>query len=145
MADRVAWNGPCTCGSDKKYKQCCGRSEYLAEKQGRNRVILVCAAAIGVVAFLAYSSREDTAPSFVTPPNEGGYVWSDEHNHFHIPEDERHGGELVPQPEGEAPPGKAWSEEHGHWHDDINNPPPGMVWSDEHKHWHNLDGSAAEH
>jgi len=24
---------------------------------------------------------------------------------------------LVPQPPGDAPPGKVWSPEHGHWHD----------------------------
>ena len=74
-------------------------------------------------------------------------------------------GQAVPQPPGEAPPGKVWSPEHGHWHDapeattapatppadtppatqqagGIPQPegpvPAGKVWSPEHGHWHDV-------
>lgn len=77
-------------------------------------------------------------PAGQAPP---GKVWSEEHGHWHdaapaapaqtaspIQIEQSTGparptgstapiSVSVPQPPGEAPPGKVWSPEHGHWHD----------------------------
>lgn len=73
-------------------------------------------------------------------PAPPGKVWSVEHGHWHdVPANNTAPSPVqitpgttpgatpatnvqvnrraVPQPPGEAPPGKVWSPEHGHWHD----------------------------
>lgn len=85
-------------------------------------------------------------PPGAVPP---GKVWSPEHGHWHDAGPAPSGAPAaspirieqstgpaaptgntapisvtIPQPPGEAPPGKVWSPEHGHWHDAAAAPAP---------------------
>lgn len=127
-ASRPAPDDPCSCGSRKRYRNCC------KPRQDRSRILIFIAVVIGGV-FVAKIFFGPTPPVPAAPP---GKVWSEEHGHYHdaaqpagqppaagggIPDA---GASRAPlpagsagaaQPAGEAPPGKVWSPEHGHWHD----------------------------
>lgn len=137
---RIHANDPCPCGSNKKYKRCCGSPEHQASRQRRANLIfggivcLVLAVAGGAIVLIQNSVKQNRlAPT--APP---GKVWSAEHGHFHdinpapqllttpantlIPQQT---GTLNPQPlttpgpqpPGAVPEGQVWSPEHGHFHD----------------------------
>ena len=74
---KVGRNDPCTCGSGKKFKNCC---EGKTSATSLHRVLMVALAiavlggiAAGVIA-LRDASSVQAAP---------GRVWSPEHGHFH--------------------------------------------------------------
>lgn len=146
MAWKTGRNDPCSCGSGKKYKNCCGRSDSTL-RSGRLYQILI---GLGLSALLiivasayvqigqddATDDQGQAAPKINTSPRPSGPV----------------NPHTTHQPQGEAPEGKIWSPEHGHWHNigdtsaclftvpgsEAPGPPPrpGMVWSKEHGHWH---------
>jgi hypothetical protein len=153
-------NSPCTCGSGKKYKQCCGQLEA---KRSRNFVVVVVVLIIGMVLAGAVfvSKNESQQPATAGAPVDAGAVPAAQS----VPQAE--GVPGSPQPPGPAPAGKVWSTEHGHWHDAApagaapgaaaqpgqaqpaqaqqafkpgpqppGPVPPGKVWSAEHGHWH---------
>jgi len=164
---RINPSEKCPCGSKKSYRDCCKRT------RDRNRIITFIVVFALAILFAKVMFREEPAP----PP---GKVWSEEHGHYHDvnapagnpaqggtpsgPQGTLPGqsGQNVPEPAGQAPPGKVWSPEHGHYHDVIpqagtstqggtvpgqpaqNVPqpegpvPPGKVWSPEHGHWHDV-------
>lgn len=135
---KVSRNEPCPCGSGNKYKNCHGKRP----NQTVVTITIFGVALIGGGLLLNYyATNATTAPASVSQ----------------VP------GQSVPQPSGDAPPGKVWSPEHGHWHDapaatsapaappadtphatqqagGIPQPdgpvPEGKVWSPEHGHWH---------
>lgn len=145
MSSQVGRNDLCLCGSEKKYKNCCGRSGFHFRANKRNMLMLggVIAVVITVIMIL---SNNASSPNFQSgspgsaPP---GKVWSTEHGHWHdapgtatpiLPNVQAPGATApirnfplpgvpsVPtqtssQPPGPAPPGKVWSPEHAHWHD----------------------------
>ncbi len=113
-------NTPCSCGSGRKYKLCCGGKSRT--KSGFARIALWAGAAIfvlaAVLAFVSSPVGTDGTPG--SPPP--GKVWSAEHGHWHDVTPARQASQPVgrpgtPQPPGPPPPGKVWSTEHGHWHD----------------------------
>ena len=104
---KIGRNDPCSCGSGKKYKNCCVKTGTRSEKKWSYLwILLLVLIAGGVVAALHDASTREHVP----PPKR---VWSEEHGHWH---NER------TQPTGPAPTGKVWSEEHGHWHDAASPP-----------------------
>jgi len=154
----------CPCGSKKAYRDCCKRT------RDRNRIItFIVVFALSILFAKVMFREEPSAPE--------GKVWSEEHGHYHdanapagtpvqgrTPTGQQgplpgQTGQNVPEPPGQAPPGKVWSPEHGHYHD-VNSPagatpsapaqtgqnvpqpagpvPPGKVWSPEHGHWHDV-------
>jgi SEC-C motif len=146
---RVGRNEPCSCGSRKKFKNCCEGKARRAWPKGL-LALLAAFLVIAAVAFFPRGEDSSSSASSVTAPA--------------TPSRTRPG----PQP-GPAPPGKVWSAEHGHWHDIGASPttpaaspirieqtsgvplrptvgsnvpqpagpvPPGKVWSPEHGHWH---------
>lgn len=110
---KLGRNDPCHCGSEKKYKHCHGRPGM---EEGRDRSVfglmvvglIFAMALISAVVEFVQSDGIDTS----------NLVWSEEHGHWHTADGQEVGAsQPVPQPPGEAPPGKVWSPEHGHWHD----------------------------
>jgi len=150
-------NGPCPCGSGKKYKNCCINKQFVASGNKSRSLLYIILVVIGlVVAVSAVVNKNKNAPApFVAAPASS-------------PASPSAPGELQPQPPGPAPEGKVWSSEHGHWHDAVagesastqltpgNIVPPaqaytpapqpdgpvpeGKEWSVEHGHWHNIPG-----
>lgn len=142
-------NDPCICGSEKKYKKCCGTPEAMAARQrqatmrtirkwGLVAVGITAVIGAGVAVASLWEPESDPMPVIERPVNTA-----------------RPAGSA--QPPGQAPPGKVWSAEHGHWHDaapqgatsrpmptqnatPAQRPPgpapEGKVWSEEHGHWH---------
>jgi hypothetical protein len=105
---KVGRNEPCSCGSGKKYKQCCARK---AERRARVQDSMFKGAfllfgplvlALGIAIAIA-SLRTDSA-------SDAGYrrVWSSAHGHWHAVLDD--GSEV------EVQPGMVWVPEHGHFH-----------------------------
>jgi hypothetical protein len=106
-------NDPCSCGSGKKYKQCCARSERARDSQwmiyGVGGLL-----AVGLVWGLGSAIVDSSSPA-EPPATPAGKVWNEEHGHFHD-------ASLLPTP-GSAPTGgQVWSEEHGHFHDANGSP-----------------------
>lgn len=103
---RTGRNDLCPCGSNKKFKRCCGAAEVGGEDTA-SRFFGVAAvlAGIGLVAGLVLVVA--SLVSGVTE-EEGKKVWSAEHGHYHTVGGSKDSG---------GGPGKVWSEEHGHWHD----------------------------
>lgn len=135
---KIGRNDPCSCGSGRKSKNCCGKAGKGTERKWLVAWILFLGLiVIGVAgAFHDFSKREK-----IPPPQR---VWSEEHRHWHT---------QGTRPTGSPPPGKVWSEEHGHWHDaPAFNPsfqppgpiPPGKIWSPEHGHWHNEAATSSD-
>ncbi len=138
MTVKDSRNGPCSCGSNKKYKNCCGKKGFRLDTTLFKRIFLavlliIAAGWAGNRYLFALDQDEPFVSPFATQqadrvqplspqppgPAPAGKVWSAEHGHWH---DESvvysdGGGEIYPQPEGLAPLGKIWSAEHGHWHD----------------------------
>ena len=138
MSLKASRNDPCPCGSNKKYKNCCGKKGFRLDATLFKRIFLtVLLMAAAGWAGNRYLFAPDQDEPFVSPfttqqadrvqpltprppgPAPEGKVWSAEHGHWHEtgtvnPDGE---GKIYPQPEGLVPPGKIWSAEHGHWHD----------------------------
>lgn len=168
MTTKVAKNDPCPCGSEKPYKDCCGREAAMEAAQTRNKLIAVGVIVIAGIGTFLYMNRKDQENVVEIPADA---VYDEEHRHWHNAE----GTELYilgwywnmaqqkffvskerfhPQPSGEVPEGKTWSPEHGHWHNIADGSdheesalipqppgeaPEGKVWSLEHGHWHNVE------
>lgn len=157
MSSHTSRNEPCSCGSGKKYKNCCGRSPSFLNK-GQKKVVgislLVIAALVAAVMFFG-NNQPPLSPAFSPTAAPTGSPAT--------------GG--VGRPPGSAPAGKVWSFEHGHWHDAPGSTPatqpgvqtfgqpntgtatftpqppgdvpPGKVWSPQHGHWHNAAVNSA--
>jgi hypothetical protein len=150
---KTSRNSPCTCGSGKKYKHCCGLKEV---KRSRILAVVGVVIVIGLVLVGAiFVSRDSTQQ----PAAAGAAV-----DPAAVGSPQPAGVPGTPQPPGPAPAGKVWSVEHGHWHDAPGAPgaagatapagapqpgslppgspqppgpaPAGKVWSAEHGHWH---------
>ena len=77
---KIGRNDPCSCGSGKKYKQCCeGKA---AEK--RTFLMTWIAIAVGILGILV---AVGTVVFTDDPSNDAssGRVWSQEHGHWHEP------------------------------------------------------------
>ena len=76
----VGRNDRCPCGSGKKYKACCARTEARASRSGLIAAIalVVLVLVAGVVLFQRITAEETEAP--VCPE---GQTWSVEHGHCH--------------------------------------------------------------
>jgi hypothetical protein len=73
-AKEIGRNDPCSCGSGKKYKQCC---ESKTSRMTRGQIVMLAIAAVVLVGglVLAVVSRDhDGQPTG---------VWSAEHGHYH--------------------------------------------------------------
>lgn len=135
---KTSRNDPCPCGSNKKYKSCCGKKGFRLDATLFKRIFLavlliVAAGWAGNRYLLAPDQDEPFVDPFATqqadrvqpltpqPPGAApaGKVWSSEHGHWHNDGalNPNSDGEIYPQPDGLVPPGKVWSPEHGHWHD----------------------------
>ena len=68
MARKIGRNDPCSCGSGKKYKSCCGLSAGLGSRQKWNKVLtgLVCVCVLTVVA-AQYTSLQEEPSAAVEP------------------------------------------------------------------------------
>jgi hypothetical protein len=68
-------NGPCPCGSGKKYKRCCALKQTGAMSQ--TTMVLLAVAVIGgaLTLFAMVNTDPNTGPS--------PQVWSPEHGHYH--------------------------------------------------------------
>jgi hypothetical protein len=71
-------NDPCPCGSNKKYKKCCGASQQ-SNRSSSLMIAIVAAAILGAVLYSLSSRGEERASSV---PG-AGRVWSPEHGHWH--------------------------------------------------------------
>lgn len=139
---RVGRNDPCSCGSGKKFKNCCaGRSSGISKGVIALIVVIVTIAVIGLLPSLlggkpdaaAAARRAPTSPRQAS--SQSGRVWSQEHGHWHdasgqaatapvaqtSPSPQQQQPNVVtvgntPQPPGPVPAGQVWSTEHGHWH-----------------------------
>jgi hypothetical protein len=68
-------NEPCSCGSGKKYKQCCeGKARSLPPVVRLLLVALAIAIAVAVVVTVMDHGQDAPGP---------GRVWSSEHGHYH--------------------------------------------------------------
>lgn len=78
--ERVGRNDRCPCGSGKKYKSCCERSEQRASRSGWVAVIAIAVlvALAGIVIVQRATATSDGEP--ICPE---GQVWSVEHGHCH--------------------------------------------------------------
>jgi hypothetical protein len=144
-------NEPCSCGSGRKFKNCCeGSGIVKRSKLGFLWLLLPLGLAVGAVGALHDHANQEKVPA----PER---VWSEEHGHYHTP---NAANAVAPEP---PPPGKVWSAEHGHWHDANQvtaegtdgvtsnvsqeapgEAPPGKVWSPEHGHWHDAEAETPE-
>lgn len=70
-------NDLCSCGSGKKYKQCCATKTANA-RSSRVLIAVVAAAVLGGIAAGVLRFRESSS---ATPGP--GLVWSPEHGHYH--------------------------------------------------------------
>lgn len=69
-------NDKCSCGSGKKFKQCCEAKQGAAS----SRLLLIAVAGI-IVAALFFGISAARHASSATP--NAGQVWSPEHGHYH--------------------------------------------------------------
>ena len=135
MKNKPSRNDTCHCGSEKKFKNCHGKT---IERSSQTWIIVAV-----IVLFLLWFLFFDTKPSAEATSYSPAPLIPNSQN-------------LTPTAPGPAPPGKVWSVEHGHWHDaplapttlpvqpktlapkakPPGDPPPGKVWSPEHGHWH---------
>jgi hypothetical protein len=72
---RTGRNDPCTCGSGRKYKHCCGAKPQ-ALTRTQKIVIGIVAAVVAAGILLAVSSRSEHTARATG-------VWSPEHGHYH--------------------------------------------------------------
>lgn len=143
-------NAPCTCGSGKKYKRCCGADEKSAASKRTLLIGIGVAAVVLVAAGFGFGLREtESEPTRVIgspsasnlPQRQGqpweydaatGSHWDPTHGHWHQgpPPANRAPGSApgmgeagkTPEPwEYDAAKNQHWNPEHGHWHD---GPPP---------------------
>lgn len=123
-------NEPCACGSGKKTKHCCGKSDPALATSNRIGLAIgaiVVVAAVAVIASMREGSKRDpftpfessaptstatssTAPAVPAVATPAATATSP----ADVPE-----AKPGPQPPGPAPAGKVWSAEHGHWHDKV--------------------------
>ena len=77
---KIGRNDPCSCGSGKKYKQCCeGKSAEKSDVFTKwLAVLLGSLLLLGAVAMVTSLTR--TEPTTAAVP---GRVWSPEHQHWH--------------------------------------------------------------
>ena len=146
MSPKASRNDLCSCGSNKKYKNCCGKKGIRLDFRLLKRVFL----AVIIIAAAAWVSKQ-----YIFVPD------SEESSGILLPRQQPNRVQpLAPQPPGQVPEGKVWSPEHNHWHDaPATNadgetiftpkaqppglPPPGKVWSYEHGHWHDSSNTGS--
>ncbi len=101
-------NEPCSCGSGKKFKKCCGvpKEDHTESALRVGRVAALLFVAVAVVA----AGRSFLGAGESGAVDEVERVWSMEHGHWHAAGTSEDGSDV-------APVGKVWNSEHGHWHD----------------------------
>lgn len=107
-AAKIGRNDPCSCGSGKKYKQCCAAKAEQREQVTGSLfkgafLAFPFVAAASIVGLIVYSLAG-------APAGDDGLerVWNAAHNHYHV---------VLPDgTETEIQPGMVWHEEHGHFH-----------------------------
>ncbi len=77
---KIGRNDPCSCGSGKKYKQCCEgkaaeKTTFLTKWIAVTVGVLVLLVAVGTVASYFFDDQGNDAPP--------GKVWSADHGHWH--------------------------------------------------------------
>jgi hypothetical protein len=77
---KIGRNAPCPCGSGRKYKHCClekqqGMSVY--QKLLIGFIALICVGGL-IQVFASFRALEPG-----TVRQQGGQVWSEEHQHWH--------------------------------------------------------------
>jgi hypothetical protein len=106
MAQKVARNTACPCGSGRKYKRCCGRDGAKAETAAGGTftqkpllaiLIVVCLLAAGLVV--------------------GSVLWQPQHSATAHPEFSQPGFTPPPPWAYDAVNNRYWRADHGHWHD----------------------------
>lgn len=78
MAKKPNRNDPCSCGSGKKYKNCCLGKEQSGRNSKLGMIGLVAAIILGLVIIGIALSGGDGAQNCPE-----GTVWSDAHQHCH--------------------------------------------------------------
>ncbi len=76
--DKVGRNDPCPCGSGKKYKQCCEKTEHSLSAGAWIAIVVVAVAAV-VAVVMSFTVTMPPAEVACAP----GQVWSAEHGHCH--------------------------------------------------------------
>jgi len=118
-------NQTCSCGSGKKFKNCCAARVDATQPARRSNgmyaglAVLGLALAAGAAWKLGGSDPEPVAPA---PPGKfAPLVTSSNGAPVNLqpmgPGGASAPGVLTPEPPGGTPPGKVWSAEHGHYHD----------------------------
>ncbi|MGK2857285.1 MAG: SEC-C metal-binding domain-containing protein [Thermoanaerobaculia bacterium] len=118
-------NEACACGSGKKTKHCCGKSDPALAKSNRIGLAIgaiVVVAAVAVIASMRDDSKRDPFSTFESAPSTSTAAASPAVaapaataiSPTDVPE-----ATPGPQPAGPAPAGKVWAAEHGHWHDKV--------------------------
>lgn len=76
---KVGRNEPCPCGSGRKHKNCC------LQKTVSSRVPLAHKVVFAVVGLAILATVVAMAVTIAThePAEDGGRVWSEEHQHWH--------------------------------------------------------------
>lgn len=74
---KIGRNDLCSCGSNKKFKKCCG----LTEPRSRANMMMFVLIGTLVIAGLAAAATSFTTDISHTPKSTG--VWSPEHGHYH--------------------------------------------------------------
>lgn len=111
---KVGRNAPCPCGSQRKFKACCGRDAVKKEPRDLSGIGLAVVGAVLILGLLSMVVTMVTSDG----SDPGNLVWSAEHGHWHTADGNEYTGPgPFPHPPGPPPPGKVWSAEHGHWHD----------------------------
>jgi hypothetical protein len=75
---KIGRNDPCTCGSGKKYKQCCER-KAIEKSNAFTKWAFVIFGGLLLIGALAMASSMVNNEGPVAP----GRVWSPEHQHWH--------------------------------------------------------------
>ena len=70
---KVGRNDPCRCGSGRKYKQCCARTQT---QMSRLSLFAIAGVIVAVAAVLAYSFTADRGSGT-------RQVWDPDHGHYH--------------------------------------------------------------
>jgi hypothetical protein len=134
--ERIGRNEPCTCGSGKKYKACCGAKlerEVAAVVAPRRSPFPWSIVALGVVVLgmgvyaaiqLSQPEKVNTDATAVTAPGippmpMPKIEFAPQNGAAPVLPGATPPLTFTPQPPGEVPPGKVWSTEHGHWHDQV--------------------------
>jgi len=76
---KVGRNDRCSCGSGKKYKQCCGPKAQRLDWKARVGLAALAAVVAGTVIYGVVTAVRHDGDAVVAPAG----VWSPEHGHYH--------------------------------------------------------------